>query len=172
MRKNIFILLFFVLYFSFSSTGQVKSTYEARWNEVIELLEKKELPKSALEKVIGIYELAKKDKNEAEQLKALIFRINIQQFINDENKIESIQLLETETIAAKEPMKSVLHSLTADAYNQYLQENIWTIYQRKETEKKEPGPIDTWGVKDFHKKINSHYSSSVSEYNLLTTIFY
>lgn len=170
MQKTLFLLISFLVYFSLQSKAQIKSPYDKEWNEITNLLEKNELPKTALSKVISIYDRAKKDKNENEQLKALIYRIRIQQLIFDNYDIESIKLLENEILEAKQPIKSVLYSLTAEAYNQYLQNNSWVIYERTHTDKPENAPIDTWDMKDFHKKINACYLSSVSEYQLLSSL--
>jgi hypothetical protein len=171
MQKCFFSLLVIFVFNTFNLYAQSRFPYESKWKEITELIEKNDLPKSALQKVNELFEAAKKEKNEPQQLKALIWRLNLQEQFNEEKGIASILQLEAELKEAKEPIKSILHSLTAEAYRQYLDHNRWKIYDRKSslsgTDKEK---IDMWSIKDFHKIINEHFIYSTAEYEILSSI--
>ena len=52
--------------------------YEKEWKKVDELVSKKNLPKSALTEVKKIYSLDKKEKQDAQVIKALIYMTGLQ----------------------------------------------------------------------------------------------
>lgn len=148
--------------------AQPKFNYNSAWKKVDELISKKGLPESALKEVQNIYNYAKKEKNDGQLIKALVFRINIQQQKEEEADIKAIQQLEKEIPVVNEPAKSILQNLLAEAYWQYLQNNRWKFYNRTNTDvtfKKED--IATWTLDDLHKRISSLYLSSIKEEKLL-----
>ena len=82
--------LFFSLLISFVSFAQLPlNNYEKEWKQVDDLINK-ELPKSALEKVRSIYEQAKKDKQETQWVKAIIYMNHLQE-TNEQNINDTIQ---------------------------------------------------------------------------------
>src|SRR4051812_23176162 len=61
--------------------AQIKN-YSAQWKKVDELIDKQKLPKSALEEVKKIYTQAKKEKQDAQLIKAVVYMVTLQ----DENR--------------------------------------------------------------------------------------
>src|SRR4051794_6387822 len=61
--------------------AQIKN-YSAQWKKVDELIGKQKLPKSALEEVKKIYAQAKKEKQDAQLIKAVVYMVSLQ----DENR--------------------------------------------------------------------------------------
>ena len=110
MNKKILLLLIFSsLFFTKNAFAQVIKNYEAQWKKVDELIQKKNLPKTALEEVKKIYTLAKKEKQDAQVVKSLVYSISLQQKNREENAIQSIREIEKEITVNKEP--AVLFSL-------------------------------------------------------------
>ncbi len=151
-----------------SSKAQIIKNYEPEWKKVDELINKKNLPKSALTEVKKIYEQAKKEKQEAQKIKAAVYMISLQHETREENELTGVKELEKEIAGAAQPSKSMLQSLLAGIYWNYYQNNRWNMYDRTETAaafKKED--IATWTAEDFHKKVTELYLFSVKEEKIL-----
>lgn len=160
------ITLFNLTIMSASSQQPVKN-YETQW-KTVEGFVKKNLPKSALTEVKKIYALAKKDKQDAQIIKALVYMTGLQQENRDNNETTAIKEIDKEIAGAKEPAASILKSLLAEMYWNYFQENRYELYDRTNTAtefKKED--IATWTADDLHKKISALYLGSVKDEKLL-----
>jgi uncharacterized protein YfaS (alpha-2-macroglobulin family) len=148
--------------------AQSKFNYTTAWKKVDELINKKGLPESALKEVQTIYNAALKEKNDAQLIKALIYRINIQQEKDEDDDVKSILQLEKELATVKEPAKSILSNLLAEMYWQYLQNNRWKFYNRTNTEIKfKKQDIETWTIDDLHARISTLYLQSIKQDKLL-----
>jgi uncharacterized protein YfaS (alpha-2-macroglobulin family) len=165
LTATIFSLLSF---FNFSAVyGQkLLPDYKNQWQQV-DTLENKGLTKSALAAVNKIYVLAKNQKNDAQIIKALLYKINLQQNIEENASAKSIDTLEMEISEAKEPAKSILESITAQLYWNYFQQNRYRIYGRTNTVGFEKKDISTWTADDLNKKIGDLYVASINDVNVL-----
>jgi hypothetical protein len=164
-------ILFHLLIIVSAFSQQPLKTYNKEWKQVNEFV-KKELPRSALEQVKKIYQLAKKDKQDAQVVKSLIYMTGLQNEVTENNEPRSIADLEKETNAATEPAKSILNSLLAELYWQYYQQHRWQLYNRTNTTipiaigiKRDD--IATWTADDLHKKIGELYLRSIKNSSLL-----
>src|SRR5687767_9464060 len=90
--------------------------YLNEWKKVDDLITKKNLPKSALIEVKNIYALAKKEKQDAQVIKAVVYMIRLQQETREENEELGIKEIEKEITVNKEPVISIFKSLLADLY--------------------------------------------------------
>ncbi|XVJ66313.1 MAG: TonB-dependent receptor plug domain-containing protein [Lacibacter sp.] len=162
------IILANILLFAFiTMQAQPTFNYNAAWKKVDELMTKKGLTASAIKQVQTIYTAAQKEKNDAQLIKALIFRINLQQQKEEDADLLSIQQLEKEIRIAKEPAKSILTNLLAETYWQYLQNNRWKFYNRTNTVQFQKNDISTWTVDDLHQRIATLYLQSLTQEKLL-----
>lgn len=143
-----------------------KDPIAIRWKNV-EALMKKNLPKSALIEVKKIYELAKKEKQEAQVIKSLVYMAGLQSENRENNEVLSIKDLEKEITVATQPSKSILQSLAAEMYLNYFQDHRWQLYNRTNTEKFNKTDIATWTTDDFHKKISELFLQSIKEEKIL-----
>ena len=159
-----FIFVFLILHVS--AFAQLKN-YAVQWKKVDSLIEKKNLPKSALVEVNKIYAQAKKEKQEAQIIKALVYKINLQQQNREDNQLQSIKDIEKEIATAKEPSASILKTFLADVYWQYFQNQRYQIYSRTNTVNFNKADIATWTAEDFHKKISALYLQSLQNEKLL-----
>jgi hypothetical protein len=148
------------------SFAQVKN-YEAQWKKVDELIQEKNLPKSALEEVKKIYTLAKNEKQDAQVIKSLVYMTNLQQENRGNNQVQAIKEIEKEIAINKEPAASILKNLLASLYWQYFQNHRWQLYDRTNTVNFNKDDIATWTIEDLHKKISELYLQSIKNDGLL-----
>lgn len=163
------LLLVNLLLFSFSTMlqAQPKFNYTSAWKKVDDLVNKKGLTESALKEVKTIYEAAKKEKNNGQLIKALVFRVNLQQLKEEDADVKAIKEIEKEISISAEPVKSILSNFTAEAYWQYVQNNRWKFYDRTNTAAFVKDDLETWTIDDFHKKISTLYLASIQNEKLL-----
>ncbi len=164
--RYFFVFLCFVFVVAPTAAQSVKN-YEAQWKKVDELLQKQNLPKSALEEVKKIYALAKKESQDAQLIKSLVYMVSLQQENREENEVQAIKEIEKEIKTSKEPAASVLRALLADLYWQYFQQHRWQLYQRTNTLNFNKDDIATWTVDDFHKKVGELYLQSLEKETIL-----
>ncbi|MEQ1677177.1 MAG: MG2 domain-containing protein, partial [Chitinophagaceae bacterium] len=165
--KNLFLTLSLFSIISMSANSQTPiKNYEKEWKKA-EAFTEKGLPKSALTEVKKIYDLAKKEKQDAQVIKALIYMTGLQTENREDNEVLSVAEIEKEISVSKEPVTALLKSLLAEMYWSYYQEHRWQLYSRTATEKFSKTDIATWGVEDFHKKISELYLQSIKEEKLL-----
>ncbi len=162
---NFFLCLVFLL-ISLTSIAQSIKNFEAQWKKVDEYVSKN-LPKSALAEVKKIYELAKKEKQEAQIIKSLVYTIGLQQQTREESEIAGIQEIEKEILLNKEPAASILKSILAGEYWQYFQRNRWKLYNRTNTLNYTKTDIASWTSEDLHEKISELYLASLKNKTLL-----
>ncbi|MGH2563244.1 MAG: hypothetical protein ACRDE5_01945, partial [Ginsengibacter sp.] len=159
-----FILLSFC--FSFLHAQQKADDYATQWKKIDSFVDKG-LTKSALTEVDKIYNSAKITTNDPQVIKALLYKITLQQNIEENASEKSIDTLEREIATSKEPAKSILESITAQMYWNYFQQNRYQLYNRTNTVNFDKKDISTWTADDLHKKIGQLYLSSIQDENLL-----
>lgn len=133
--------------------------YRQLWGQV-EDFKKQGRPKSALEIVDRIYEKAKKEKHAAEFIKALVHKLNFIQQVEEDAFAKINKLLAEELKQAAFPVKQVLHSMAAEQYWNYYQQNRYRFLKRTPTEVK-PEDIRTWDMKTLVESIVRHYHDSL-----------
>lgn len=141
--------------------------YDKEWKRIDSLLEKEGLTKTTMTAVTAIYDAAKKENNDAQVIKALLYRMQITDQVSDEGRYENIKLIETEIASAKEPAKSILSSIAGSSYWQYLQMNRWQFYDRTRIKDYDSDDIATWDISQLHALITKHFDNSVKETQLL-----
>lgn len=158
--RNLFLLLLTFLFVMNSNSQQPVKNYEKEWKKV-EDLGQKALPKSALAEVKKIYSLAKKEKQEAQVIKSLVYITELQSMTREENETLSIAEMEKELNQAAEPGNSILKSIMAGMYWNYYQQHRWQMMNRTQTAQFNKTDIATWGAADFHKRISELYLQSI-----------
>lgn len=163
-----FILFFSLVHLPVLSQVPVKN-YDKEWKKVEDLTQKG-LPKSALVEVKKIYTLAKKEKQDAQVIKSLVYMTSLQQENREDNALFSIAETEKEIAVSRDPARSILNSLLGSMYWNYYQRNRWKIYDRTQTVNFIKSDIFTWGTEDFHRKISELYLLSVKQERLLQQV--
>ena len=110
-----------------------KTDYASLWNKV-DSLNGKGLPKSALEVVNKLYEKAKAENNTGQFVKAVIHRLKFTSYTEEDAFVLSLIDLDKEAAKAEFPAKQVLHSMLAEMYWSYYQQNRYRFLQRTTTE--------------------------------------
>jgi hypothetical protein len=167
LLNNLFLTIFFTCLIVMDSNSQTPvKNYDKEWKKV-EAASQKGLPKSALTEVKKIFALAKKEKQEAQVIKSLLYISGLQSDTREDNDVLSIREMETELKTSKEPVASLLKNIIAGMYWNYYQENRWELMDRTQTAKFNKTDIATWGAEDFHKKISELYLQSLKDTRLL-----
>jgi uncharacterized protein YfaS (alpha-2-macroglobulin family) len=135
-------------------------TYEKLWKRV-DSCELKGLTQSALTIVNGIYIKAKLENNAPQFVKAILHRMKFESYKEEFSLENSIFKLRDEAEEAKYPIKPVLHSILADAFYQYFQNNRWKFYNRTTTVSFKNDDIQTWDLKAINYAIISNYKASL-----------
>jgi len=86
--------------------------YDKEWKKV-EQFSQKGLPQSALTEVKKIYALAKKEKQDAQVIKSLLYISGLQEDTREDNDVLSIREMETELKTSKEPVTALLKNIMA-----------------------------------------------------------
>jgi uncharacterized protein YfaS (alpha-2-macroglobulin family) len=136
------------------------SSYEKEWKKV-DSLSNKGLTKSALEVVTGIYNKAKTESNSAQFVKAIIHRMKFEQKMEEYSLEKALNSLNEEAKEATFPVKPILHSMIAESYWQYYQNNRWKFYNRTTTVNFDNSDITTWDLKTIFDQVIKNYQASL-----------
>lgn len=143
--------------------------YEAEWNTT-DSLEAIGLPQSALEQVSLIYDYAKKDKNDAQLIKALIYKAKYINQVEEDAQVKAINLFADEVASADGVTKSMLQSILAEIYWNYYQNHRWEFSNRTTTVNFENNDIRTWSLSALHEKTAELYIASVANREALKQV--
>jgi hypothetical protein len=166
--KTLFALAVFLLVLLTTADSQTPvKTYNKQWKNIDELITKKNLPKTALAEVKKLYALAKKEKQDAQVIKAVVYMIGLQRETREENEAIAIKDIEKEIAQNKEPVVSILRSFEAEIYQNYFNNNRWNLYNRTNTKDFKKDDLATWTSSDFAKKISELYLQSIQDKRLL-----
>lgn len=158
------IKLFLISILSFIATmAMAQKSYETQWKQV-EKYENDNLPKSALGVVETILKQSLAGQNHQQAIKAMIYRNKFKKEIDDNVKPELItdfsNLLSGKVDAVE---KSLIHSLIAELYQTYYNENRWQINQRTAIVGYVPDDMAEWSRNIFQSKILTELDASLKD---------
>ncbi|GAA4238555.1 hypothetical protein GCM10022291_29470 [Postechiella marina] len=157
--KQPLILLMIILLSNF--TQAQAPNYNKLWAK-IERLEINGLPKSALEVVETIEKQAKKDKNDAQIIKTMLFKSKFALVLEEDAQLKIIKSFKSQIEASKFPTKHILENILAKLYWQYFNQNRWQFYNRTKTsEKVNAEDFRTWDLQTLFNEIHLHYQNSL-----------
>ena len=139
--------------------------YPDRWKRVDSLINQARLPKSALEEVQAIYTLAEQTANEPQLVKALVYRIGLEQQTEGELPEDAYftKLQQAIDQQGSDAARALLQSILAGAYERYAQQQQWQIRQRTPlTSPRSERPVDTWTLEDLEAASNALFIRSTS----------
>ena len=146
-----------------------KADYDKKWSKV-EGYAKRGLPRSAIQLIDSIYTLASKEGNQPQKIKALIYRVSMQSRFEEDHIVKTIETFKEELSTAQPPEKQILHSLLAELYQWYYQQNRWQINDRGTVAGMDQEDIRTWDAVRFNQVIREHYLASVENLQELEKI--
>lgn len=158
--KKITLLFLLITAIINTSMAQKNNNYTAQWKKV-DAFEKKGLTASALKEVVSIYNLAIKDRNDAQQIKACMYQIKYRNMREEESQEKNIFFADTLIAKAKAPAKNMLQSMQAEMMWQYLQNHRWQFYNRTELKEEKSKDISTWSLEKLHAEITKRYKASL-----------
>jgi uncharacterized protein YfaS (alpha-2-macroglobulin family) len=120
------------------------------------------LPKSALKQVDKLDSLARKNDNPAQQVRAAIYRMTFQSYL-EENALEAIiSRLKTDIKEVRYPVKPILQSLLAQMYWNYYQQNRYQ-FSRRTRQQKPDSDFTNWDLQTIITKTGRLYDLSLAE---------
>jgi uncharacterized protein YfaS (alpha-2-macroglobulin family) len=169
MKRLLLFLTALLTIFGFSSTKQISYyepmktyDYNAAWSQVQDF-EDKGLPESAMKQVDEIYENAKAENNAPQLVKAVIYSLKLTQYKQEEAFVKNLNRLEKEADEASFPVKPLLHSMLAEAYWNYYQENRYMFSQRTQTVDFKNDDISTWSLEKIVEETTGNYELSLED---------
>ena len=137
--------------------------YTSAWKRADSLLNQG-LPKSALEVALEVRKRAQTESNAAQEVKALIYKLTYTSQVQEEEVSKCIEEFRMETTTAKFPIKPILHSMLADLYWQYYQQQRWQIIGRTQTDGAVVlEDIKTWDLRKIADEIRKQYLASLDK---------
>jgi uncharacterized protein YfaS (alpha-2-macroglobulin family) len=139
--------------------------YEKEW-KIIDSLEAKGLPESALKETESLLAKIRKDsgnKNQAALLIKVLVYANKFQIQSEEDGLEkAIYRFQTETEKMSEgPIKAIMQSMLAEMYSNYLENHIYKIKDRTTLADNKSDDISTWDINSITEKVFELYSKSI-----------
>ncbi len=143
---------------------ETDTTFSKQWIEIDSLLGVSHLPKSALDKVNQLYQLAEKQADKVQQIKAMLYRISIENEITEMDITKNIASIQLELTKTNDPSaKALLHVLKAKIYQSYFNRHRWQLYDRSKIKNQLNSPISNWSADDFLNAIEKEYNDALSE---------
>lgn len=138
------------------------STYSKEWIKVDSLIENG-LYKSALDIVKTICSSAKKQSNSPQFVKAILYKTKLISFLEENSHVTSIKEIEGEIKLAEHPIKPILHSILAEMYWMYYENNRWLFYNRTTTSTTFNEDINTWDANKILMKVLQNHQQALAE---------
>ncbi|MDR2969519.1 MAG: alpha-2-macroglobulin [Tannerellaceae bacterium] len=108
--------------------------------------------------------------NNPEEIKELITGMKSALEVDNERFTDLMQEMETKVATLPESAdRAVLHSMLAEMYHRYLQQNRWVINERTAISGYTPDDIREWSANLFEDKINEHLTASLQPAERLQT---
>ncbi|MEP6845420.1 MAG: hypothetical protein ABI861_05430 [Panacibacter sp.] len=162
MKKICLLLIIFTIAASISNAQDKDKSYTRQWQEIDTLILSKDLPKTALKKVKLLCADAKSRGIKDQIIKTLLYRISLENEINEEDPNTNDALLKAEIVAAKDAVqKSILYVLFAYNDESYFNEHSWQLYERSKTVNFTKDDMATWNADDFNREIAALYEKAL-----------
>lgn len=175
------------------ASHQPTDDYASAWKPIDSLINKKGLPQSALTEIDKLCNRAKKEHNDPQLIKTLLYRMNLQESREEDATVKNAAALEKEIDSAREPARSILLSILAETYWNYFQANRYKLYNRSATgdnttvdntsrinidntsrinigdanDRNKKTDMQTWDRDQFHKRIGELYLASLKNERIL-----
>jgi hypothetical protein len=136
------------------------SSFEKEWKRVDSLAQIGQY-RSALDVVKAIYDKAKTANNAPQLVRALAYKVRFSNAVEENSEKKTIVDIEEELKTAKFPLKPMLHSMLAELYWHYYEQNRWKFTNRSRTVDFKNNDLETWDLSKFTEKSIFHYQASL-----------
>ena len=145
-------------------TNLVAQDYKSEWQK-IDSLTNLGLPESALKETEALFDKVKKDVNNKNQtalfIKTLIYINKYKSQMEEDALAAVIYRFQVEMEKANGVNKSVLQSMLAELYYQFLQNHLYKLQDRTAVVDYKPEDVNTWDIPMITNKIFELYSASI-----------
>jgi len=174
MKRKLLLIfaLIWIGYASYSATFNPKiekmkimkqpPDFAKLWAQV-DSLEKKGLPQSALVIVEQIFNLAKEKNNSDQLIKSVVFKIKYFNTTEENGFLTMISTVDSMAKTCSFPDNAVMHSILADLYWMFYQNNYWKFSDRSATQDFDPVDIETWDLQRLANVIIHHQMEALKE---------
>ena len=136
--------------------------YTASWKKVRDF-EDRGLPESALTLVNDIYRQARSENNAQQLVKAVIYKMKYTDYKEEDSFVKNLGQLEDEIQTADFPVRNLLHSMLAEHYWIYYQQNRYRYGERTQTVNFDPRDIATWSLEKIIQETIINYQLSLKD---------
>ena len=140
----------------------INDDYKKLWAKADSLVNKG-LTRSAIEVVQVIYEKAKTENHTGNFVKAVTYKLKLESYISEDDYVKEINDLTKEASEARFPIKPVIHSMIAEVYWKYYQNNRYKFLNRTETVDFIPEDIRTWDLRKIVEQSIKYYQLSLQD---------
>jgi len=166
--KRTSLLILLSICFCLHSYSQ--DLYSGKWKRIDSLLQQEGLTETANKEVDAIIKAARNSNNQAQVIKGLQYKASLDMEKNEQALERSIRRLESELKNTSQPGKSVMQSLLAESYWNYLQQNRYRLYNNSNVPTSDKNDLASWSLQDITAKVRTLYQQSISAPQLLQKI--
>ena len=156
------VVIAFIAILLTSNRSPMEKDYKKMWDQV-DSLNNLQQPRSALEIVEEIYQLAKKENNQPQVIKANLYRISLMAGFEEDHLPKAISQVKNEILTAKSPEKQILNSILAELYQKYYQSNAYNFLNRSQTVNFDNEDINTWDAQKILLEAKNCYLASLED---------
>lgn len=162
--KFILVVSLFITVFTMSISAQ---SYDNLWKE-ISAAQKKDLPKTVVGLCDKLITKAKKENNSGQLLQAYLFRAENREAISSDSLYANLKDMEQWcATTTKSTDRMVLHSLLADAYTSFAEDNRYEMPTNVASSSTKADDIREWTRVQFHDVVMKHIDASLTDIPLL-----
>ncbi|RYY97502.1 MAG: alpha-2-macroglobulin, partial [Chitinophagaceae bacterium] len=144
-----------------NADAQTSDWYRRQWSKADSLASQAGKPRSALVVVNTIYKSARAQGNEAQLVRALVYRSELQEETRENSERSAIGELEAERKSLNGTALALVNSLLARSYREYLSGNQWQIRQRTSTGGFKESDLSTWTMTDLNERITALHEAAL-----------
>jgi hypothetical protein len=167
-RNALELFLFFIsLSFPIACVAKTSSPVFAKSWMAVDSLMRIGLTQTALDTVIRLHKQAASSENPDQLIKAIIYRMRLESVKEEDAFVKTLTRLNAEIAGAKFPVTPVLHSMLAECYQRYYENNRWRFFNRTQTITADPGDIHTWDLRSIIDKMTREFEMSLQNPEVL-----
>lgn len=164
-----YFVTFIVVFVLATTHVYAQFNFDSAWNKVIYLMGNGgQFPvKWDLEKIDS---KARAEKNEAQLLKLLFYRIRYVNFNDNDSKENAIISKDKQMVLLSPASRAILYSMKAELLYDYFRENMYSINSRTAIANDTSADVSTWAADRFNREIAAAYAVSLQDADLLKKV--
>lgn len=139
--------------------------FKALWSK-IDSLDQQGLYKSASEIVDSILVIAKSKGLTDQKIKSFFYKAKYNNTLEENNFVNFERLIKDDIANSNQPEKSIMQSILAQFYDNYLSANLWKINEITDIDDEDNPDILSWSKSKFIRESNKLYDQSIADKSL------